>query len=177
MPTAASPSSLSSHLLAAPPYVPEGWPVAIPELLMAYVDRVMAIRIGAAFGQPAFERYLHEWERSVEARPPGAGVFAMYDIPVWPGLTAVQRKAWAAMLQKHEETLRRTTRGMALAAQSALTRGASRAVFWLAPPPYPYAVVDTTRAAFDSIAQRGGPPAAAAHEEYEAIVRQRWVSA
>ena len=141
---------------------------------MGYVDHVMVIRIGRNFGEPAFARYMREWERSIEARPDGAAVFAMYDIPEWPGLTALQRKSWAAMLSKHHRALRRTTRGMVLATPSALTRGAARAVFWLAPPPYPHDVVDSTRAAFDRIAERGGPSPSVAHEAYEALVRRHW---
>lgn len=167
----------SSALLGPPVFTPKGWPVVEPELFMAYVDRIMVIRIGAAFGQPAFARYIAEWERSVDERPPGAAVFAMYDMPVWPGLDPVQRKAWAGMLRKHEETLRRTTRGMALATPSKVTRGAAHAVFWLAPPPYPYWIVDTPHAAFESIAAHGGPPADPAYDAYEALVRQHWVSA
>jgi hypothetical protein len=171
-----NPATATSPLLSSPAFTPKGWPVVQPELLMGYVDRVMVVRIGPAFAEPAFAHYLREWERAVEARPAGSAIFAMYDMPAWPGLTAVQRKSWAGMLSRHQEILRATTRGMVLATPSSLTRGGARALFWLAPPPYPYAVVETTRAAFDYIAGRGGPPAAPAHEAYEELVRRHWVA-
>jgi hypothetical protein len=157
--------------------MPSGWPVMEPELLMSYVGCVLVIRIGGSLTAPRFSRYVEEWSRSVDARPPEASVFAMYDLPEWPGMTAVQRQQWAAMLKSREAILRRTTRGMLLASPSAITRGGARAIFWLAPPPYPYAVVDTPRAAFKEIAQRGGPPADAALAAYDTFVRMHWHSA
>jgi hypothetical protein len=117
---------------------------------------------------------MEEWARSVDARPPNAGVFAMYDIPEWPGMNAVQRRDWSAMLKSREEVLRRTTRGMVLASPSVLTRGAARAIFWLAPPPYPYAVVDTPWAAFAYVAEKGGPSRDVAAPAYEGLVKARW---
>jgi hypothetical protein len=98
----------------------------------------------------------------------------MYDIPEWPGMTAVQRKNWGAMLKSREEMLRRTTRGMVLASPSRLTRGAARAIFWLAPPPYAHQVVDTPRAAFAYIAESGGPPSGAMGDAYDDFVRRHW---
>jgi hypothetical protein len=139
---------------------------------MGYVGSVMVIRIGSSLSAATFDRYLREWARSVDARPPSASVFAMYDIPEWPGMTALQRKQWGAMLKSREEVLRRTTSGMVLASPSRLTRGAARAIFWLAPPPYPYAVVDTPGAAFAYIAERGGPAPGAAALAYDAFVRR-----
>jgi hypothetical protein len=160
--------------LAAPPFVPSGWPVAEADLLMGYVDSVLVIRIGVGLTAGNFARYIKEWSRSVDARPANASVFAMYDLPEWPGMTAVQRKEWGAMLKSREATLRQTTRGMVLASPSVLTRGAARAIFWLAPPPYPYAVVDTPGAAFAHIANRGGPADEPALAAYQAFVQKHW---
>lgn len=120
--------SVATPSLQPPLFVPAGWPVVAPDLLMGYVGNVMVIRIGAVLPSESFARYLTEWARAVDARPAGAAVFAMYDIPEWPGMTALQRKQWGAMLKSREETLRRTTSGMLLAAPSPLTRGAARAI-------------------------------------------------
>jgi hypothetical protein len=160
--------------LEAPPFMPGDWPVAVPGLLMGYVGTTMVVRIGSQLPSATFARYIKEWSRAVEARPESASVFAMYDIPDWPGMTAVQRQQWGDMLKSHERVLRRTTAGMVLATPSRLTRGAARAIFWLAPPPYPYAVVDGTRSAFEFIAARGGAPQTAANPAYDALVRRHW---
>lgn len=157
--------------LATPDFMPSDWPVVEPDLLMGYVGNVLVFRIGGGLPEASFRRYLHEWTRAIDARPRDAAVFAMYDIPEWPGMTAVQRRDWSAMLKSRELVLRRTTRGMVLASPSVLTRAAARAIFWLAPPPYPNAVVDTPRAAFDYIAGKGGPPAEVAEPAYRAFVR------
>ena len=167
---------LSAAPLLPPGYMPTGWPVVEPDLLMGYVGHVMVIRLGGGLSAAGFARYLAEWTRAVDARPALASVFAMYDIPDWPGMTAVQRKDWGALLKSREEVLRRTTRGMVLASPSALTRGGARALFWLAPPPYPHAVVDTTDAAFGYIAEKGGEPSGPAVAAYDALVRRHWLA-
>ena len=61
---------------------------------------------------------------------------------------------------------------MVLATPSVVTRGAAHAIFWLAPPPYPYAIVDTTAAAFAHIELSGGPNAASALASYDTFVRR-----
>jgi hypothetical protein len=164
-------------LVAPPTFMPSGWPVAEPELLMGYVGLVMVIRIGGAVAPLAFDRYLAEWLRAVDARPGGAAVFTMYDMPEWPGMTGTQRAQWGATLRSREDTLRRTTSGMVLASPSTLTRGGASALFGLAPPPYPHAVVDTPRAALAYIAERGGPPAEAAGAAYQALEQSYWRAA
>jgi hypothetical protein len=164
-------------LLPPPDFAPPDWPVVEPDLLMGYVGNVLVIRIGGSLPAASFRRYTEEWARAVDARPNDAAVFAMYDIPEWPGMTAVQRRDWSAMLKSREAVLRRTTRGMVLASPSLVTRGAARAIFWLAPPPYPHAVVDTPGAAFAHIAGRGGVADALSGPAYDALVRARWRSA
>jgi hypothetical protein len=144
---------------------------------MGYIGPIMVVRLGGLLAASGLARYFAEWKRGVDARPGDAAVFAMYDLPEWPGMTAVQRKEWAGMLKSREDALRKTTRGMLLASPSVLTRGAARAIFWLAPPPYPYTVVATPGAAFDSIAELGGPPAGAALLAYDAFVKKHWQAA
>jgi hypothetical protein len=155
-----------------PRFAPQGWPVVEPDLVMGYVGPVMVIRLAGGLSAHGFSRYIEEWSRSVDARPTDARVFAMYDLPEWPGMTAVQRREWAAMLKSREDKLRLTTQGMVLATPSVITRGAARAIFWLAPPPYPTAVVDTPEAAFAHIAGRGGPAAGDAAAEYHAFLER-----
>lgn len=158
-------------------FMPQGWPVVEPDLLMGYVGSVMVVRFGGGLSPSGFARYLAEWLRAIDARPENASVFAMYDIPDWPGMTAVQRQQWADTLRSREDVLQRTTRGMVLASPSRLTRGGTNALFWLAPPPYPHAVVDTPLAAFAHIAERGGDPADLAFAAYDALVRRHWRAA
>src|SRR5262249_22819932 len=125
-----------------------GWPVLEPGLAMTMSDRVLVVHIDERLTPAAFARYLEEWKRGVDARPPEARGGAVYDVPGWAGFTAGMRREWGDMLKSREGKLRATTVGMALVTPSLLVRGALRAVFWMAPPPYPHDVVDTNEAAF-----------------------------
>ena len=156
--------------LAPPEFMPSGWPVVERGLMMGYVGAVLVVRIGAVLPKEGFDRYIDEWTRSVDARPRDCAVFALYDVPVWPGMTPVQRKHWSMMLKSREDVLRRTTRGMVMASTSPIARGCARALFWLAPPPYPTAVVDTPRAAFAHLAPLGGPWAEGALAAFDGLV-------
>jgi hypothetical protein len=158
-------------------FVPSGWPIAEQELLLGYVGTVLVVRFGGSLSASGFARYIEEWKRGIDARPADAAVFAMYDLPDWPGLTAAQRKQWGDTLKSREEVLRQTTRGVVIATPSPVTRGGVQAVFGIAPPPFPHVVVPTPRAAFAHIAGRGGPPEEDAAEAYEALIRDHWRTA
>jgi hypothetical protein len=132
-----------------------------PDLLMGYIGTSMVVRIGGGLSPSGFARYFAEWIRAIDARPENASVFAMYDIPDWPGMTAEQRKEWGEMLRSRERELRRTTRGMVLASPSRLTRGGAHALFWIAQPPYPHAVVDARSAGTRAIV--GATPTSRMH--------------
>ena len=109
-------------------------------LRMVDAPHLLLIRMTAQLDERGFTRYCEEWMRSVDARTPDSSVVAVYDIPSWPGLSAAQRKTWAAMLQSRKDVLQQTTAGMVLVSPSPLVRGALTAIFWFAPPPYPHRV-------------------------------------
>jgi hypothetical protein len=133
---------------------PEGWPVVDDGLVMAFVDRILVVRFDERLTPRAFEHYREEWLRSVDARGPHTRVVAFYDIPSFAGFTARQRKEMAEMLKSREATLRATTVAMALATPSPIVRGVLHAVYWLAPPPFDYAVVSRCDAAFAFLAEK-----------------------
>jgi hypothetical protein len=163
-----------------PEFMPPGWPVIAPDLLLAYLGSMLVVRIGSGISGDAFLRYRDEWTRSVDLRPAHASIFAMYDLPDWPGLTAEQRRQWGEMLKSREDVLKRTTRGVVIASPSSVARGGLRAILELAPPSYPYAVVETPRAAFEHIAERAERETFSAEQAssaYEELLRSRWVAA
>jgi hypothetical protein len=133
---------------------PEGWPIVEPGLFMAFVDRALVVRFDEQLTPAAFDRYREEWLRSVDARGPHTRVVAFYDIPSFAGFNARQRKAMAEMLKSREDVLRATTVAMALATPSPIVRGVLRAVYWLAPPPFDYAVVNRCDAGFTFLAEK-----------------------
>jgi hypothetical protein len=152
---------------------PDDWPILDEGLLMAMIDRLLVVRIDARLTPKSFARYRHEWLRAVDARPPRAKVGAFYDIPTWVGLQAKQRREWADMLKSREKVLAATTTSMTLTTPSFIARGALRAIFWLAPPPYPHAVVDQRELAFSfHVSHLPGLDGAACAREYDDLVRK-----
>lgn len=151
---------------------PDGWPVVDDGLLMAMIDRLLVVRIDDRLTPASFARYRQEWLRAVDARPPTAKVGAFYDIPAWVGIQAKERRAWAEMLKSREAVLASTTTSMTLTTPSVVARGALRAIFWLAPPPYPHLVVQQRDAAFafHGVHLSGLDPAACARA-YADLVR------
>jgi hypothetical protein len=127
---------------------PESEPIVDEGLLMATLGPLLVVRIDDRITPQGFARYRAEWLRSVDARPQSARVGAFYDIPNWVGFNAKQRREWADMLKSRAVVLKATTASMTLATPSVIARGALSAIFWLAPPPYPHAVVERRDAAF-----------------------------
>lgn len=138
-PSSVRPSAPPS--LNPPGLVLSGWPVAEPGLLMAHIGRILIIHTTAESTPHSQRRHLDELARAIDARTSPIGV--LYDVPATRASDAMDRKEAAALLKSREEKLRKTTTAYAMATPSMLARGILNAVFWLAPPPYTYAVVAT----------------------------------
>jgi hypothetical protein len=141
-------------------------------LLMAQIGRLLVVRFDERLTPRGFARYRTEWLRAVDSRAKDARIGAFYDIPAWIGITAKERGEWAAMLKSRAVVLKATTASMTLTTPSALIRGALRAIFWLAPPPYPHTVVERQSDAFAFHASHvPGLDPRATQREYDALVR------
>jgi hypothetical protein len=152
---------------------PDGWPVVADGLFMAFVDRILCVRIDARFNDESFALYRKEWLRSVDARGPHTRVVAFYDIPTFEGFTARHRKQMAEMLESRKPVLRATTVAMALATPSPIVRGVLRAVYWLAPPPFDHSVVRTTTQGFAFLKEKlPSLDAEGCRRAYEELVRR-----
>ena len=149
----ARPSSPPSPPKASPPAFTLT-PIVDDGLFMLVSEHLLIVRIDQSLTAQAFERYTAEWLTSVDRRLPTARVGAFYDIPAFSGCTAGQRREWAAMLKSREEVLRRTTVAMVLATPSPLVRGALHAIYWLAPPPFPYSLCSDVEMAWKEMAKR-----------------------
>jgi hypothetical protein len=108
---------------------------------MVHLGRVLIVHINADITAQGQRRHLDELARAIDMRTSPVGV--LYDVPTAKSFGAMDRKEGAAVLKAREEKLRRQTTAYAMATPSMLARGILNAVFWLAPPPYRYAVVST----------------------------------
>ena len=125
---------------------PPDWPIVEPGLLMAGIDDVMFMYSDATLSAKGAERQDVELGRVIDLRPENSFVGVLYDAPSSSmSIDAKRRKRSAEVLDSRRAKLEKTTAGFALASPSAMTRGILRAVFWMAPPPYPYVIVDTVR--------------------------------
>ena len=140
---------------------------------MAYLGRVFVIRVEDA-DEASFERYLTELARSIDRRPDNARLLVLYDVPRLEQFSATQRKRVADIVVHRRNKLGRTTEKLVLATASPFVRGMLQAVWWLAPPPYPY---DFARDSHEAIAllAAGDPTldAAALERDYAALL-ERW---
>lgn len=132
---------------------------------MAQIGRVLVVHMSAEMTPHSQRRHLEELARVIDARISPCGV--LYDVPSARSLDAMGRKEAAEVLKAREDKLRRLTTAYAMATPSVLARGILNAVFWLAPPPYMYAVVSTVTEGIGYIASHtDGVSARLVEEEY-----------
>ena len=124
---------------------PSGWPIVDAGLLMAAIDDVMFVRLEPTISEPGYARHLIELARAIDGRNPGVRVGVLYDAMGGADSDARRRQRAAEVLAARREKLAATTAGFTLATESTVMRGVARAVFWLAPPPYPWAVTASVR--------------------------------
>ena len=119
------------------------WPVVAPGMLMAQVDSTVMNWVGSrALTEASFSLYLREFENDLQTRG-NERVTYLVHVEGGRGIDAKQRARVGAMLERYQAVVKRTTLGFAYVTGSAVSRGALRAIFWIAPPPYPYEVTST----------------------------------
>jgi hypothetical protein len=114
---------------------------------MAYLGRVLFIRIDEHLTPVSFERFLTELGRAIDLRMTGHLCGILYDIPDAITVDAVGRKRIAQVLSERQSIVSSTTVGLALASPSKVTRGVLEAIFWMSPPSYAHTAVDTVEEA------------------------------
>lgn len=141
---------------------------------MDYLGPVLVVYVDARCSEQSFERQLTELAGAIDERDGRAGV--LYDVPSMRTLDARRRRAFTAMFEAHEERLAQTTAAYVLVTSSPVARGILRAMFWVAPPPYPHRVVSTTREGFAYLAsEMPGLQGDLLEREYATLLRRHSV--
>lgn len=125
--------------------VGEGW-------LVANYSQVQCTFVGPELSDAAYAAHLQQLERDILGRSDRRKIGVFYYTPETKNMDSPRRRALAKLLESHEEKIAKTTAAYALATNSAFVRGVLSTVFWLAPPPYPYKVVQGPEEALRFIA-------------------------
>lgn len=134
---------------------PSGWPIVRPGLLMAHIGPVMVVYQDPRLDDANNDIHTLELARAIDARADqNTQIGVLYDLPTYGSVEAKRQKQLVSMLESRREILKRTTVGFALSTTSMAARGVLRAMFWVAPPPYPYTIVTSPGEGFRYLAGR-----------------------
>lgn len=95
--------------------------------------------------------------RKIDEEPDTSRKGILYDIPSVVGVDARKRQAMAEMLAARRMKRARIVAGFVLVTPSSVVRGLATGVFWLSPPPHPWAVMATLHEGFRWLAERLPP--------------------
>lgn len=120
---------------------------------MAREERVLLSYVDQRITPESFKRHLSALARDIDEWPSESGVRAvLYESPAPAAMSAEQRRQLADVLDARKTKLQRITAGYVMVTPSAVVRGILTAVFWIAPPPYPYRVLATPQEGFQWLA-------------------------
>jgi hypothetical protein len=121
---------------------------------LGYLDHVQVVYMDGRVDDSSYARYVDCVVDDIDARQAsGKRVAVFYHVPQPSALTAKRRTMLGKVLAERSTFLGDNTIAYSMATSSVAVRSGLRVLFWLAPPPYPNAVVAAPRAGFDFLAQ------------------------
>jgi len=132
---------------------PSHWPVYGDGFLMAAIDDVMFVYAQSDLSDAGFDHHLRELAAAIDDRAGDTRVGVIYDAGLTVSVDARRRKRSSEVLDARRDKLGRTTAAFSLVSESAVMAGILRAVFWLAPPPYPWSVARDIRGGLEFLAK------------------------
>lgn len=121
--------------------------------MLDYLGNTQVVYMDGRVTDASFDRYMAALVSEIDDRPDSARVGVMYHVPQPSALSSARRRRLGEALKAREAKLARTTLAYAMSTPSAVVRSGLRMLFWLAPPPYPNAVVASPTAAFEFLAR------------------------
>lgn len=169
--------------------MPYGYPVAplpaptrpllrhsSPGLFFDAVHGIRTVHINANLSDPDFERLVQLMGDDIDQRTGEQAMCVLYEVPDM-GLTHERRLVVGRVLRERAQKLAELTKAYALVTPSYVVRGVLQAIWWLAPPGYPWAVRPDLESAFAFLAQHDSAiDAVAALAAYrQTLVQHPWV--
>jgi hypothetical protein len=121
--------------------------------MLDYAGGVQVVYMDGRVTDASFDAYVAVTRKEIDERPESERVGVVYYVPQPSALSSARRRKLGEVLKAREDKLGRTTLAYAMATPSLTVRAGLRMLFWLAPPPYPNAVVATPLEAFEFIAR------------------------
>lgn len=119
---------------------------------MARDDRLLLSYVDQRITTESFKRHITALAHDIDEWPASNTRAVLYESPAPAAMSADQRRQLADVLDVRKAKLKSITAGYVMVTPSAVVRGVLTAVFWIAPPPYPYRVVATPEEGFQWLA-------------------------
>jgi hypothetical protein len=121
--------------------------------MLDYIGDVQVVYMDGRVSDTSFDAYLRALQSDIDERANGTRVGVVYHVPQPSALGSARRRKLGEALKAREAKLAQTTLAYAMATPSAVVRSGLRMLFWVAPPPYPNAIVASPLDAFEFIAR------------------------
>jgi hypothetical protein len=121
--------------------------------MLDYIGDIQVVYMDGRVSDVSFDAYVHAVRSDIDERAAGTRVAVVYHVPQPSALGSGRRRKLGEALKAREAKLAQTTLAYAMATPSAVVRSGLRMLFWVAPPPYPNAIVASPLEAFEFIAR------------------------
>lgn len=121
--------------------------------MLDYIGDTQIVYMDGRVTDASFDAYVRALRVDIDERPDAARIGVVYHVPQPSALSSARRRKLGEALKAREQKLARTTLAYAMATPSAVVRSGLRMLFWLAPPPYPNAIVASPFEAFEFVAR------------------------
>jgi hypothetical protein len=116
----------------------DGW-------LLAVIGKVRVTCFTKVLDDPNFAKYCGTLAHQLDELPIDRVWGVLHEVVGRGDMNAKRRKALGEVLSRRREKLARINAGFVMVTSSSVMRGILTAVFWFAPPPYPWLIAPTAR--------------------------------
>jgi hypothetical protein len=121
--------------------------------MLDYIGDTQIVYMDGRVTDASFDAYVAALVTDIDGRDPAARVGVVYHVPQPSALSSARRRKLGDALKSREAKLALTTLAYAMVTPSTVVRSGLRMLFWLAPPPYPNAIVATPSEGFEFVAR------------------------
>ena len=140
---------------------------------VARYPHVHCTYVGPKVPDASFDALVQQLAQDIDDRGPSDRVGVLYYTPETSTMDSPRRRKVAKILNERKDKLAQTTAAYALATHSPFIRGVLNTLFWMAPPGYPYKIVNASGEGLDFIAQHTRFDAVAIARSFQALIDEQ----